>query len=110
MPCGEVLGLRRPHVARHYQAGPEQDRVSVTSSAYRDLAERGVDRAAFQGSFLAEKTFASVRARSTGLVLLPASGQGWWGAESGKCSLKKFGEVEGSVVLEHGADHLRADR
>jgi hypothetical protein len=55
MPCGEVLGLRRPHVARHHQAGPEQDRVSVTSSAYRDLAERGVDRAAFQGSFLAEK-------------------------------------------------------
>jgi hypothetical protein len=27
---------------------PEQDRASVTSSAYRDMAERDVDRASFQ--------------------------------------------------------------
>jgi hypothetical protein len=56
-----------------------------------------------------EMMFASVRACSTGLVLLLGSGQGW-GAESSKCGLEKFGEVEGSAVLEHGADHLRADR
>jgi hypothetical protein len=45
---GEVLGLRRPHVAGHQQAGPEQDRVSVACGLHPDPAQRGIDRDVIQ--------------------------------------------------------------
>jgi hypothetical protein len=48
VPAGEVLGLGRPHAAGHQQAGPEQDRVSITAGAPAEPAKCGVDHDAIQ--------------------------------------------------------------
>ena len=40
----EVIGLRRPHVAGHQQAGPEHHRLAATADLNPHRPQRGVDQ------------------------------------------------------------------